>query len=370
MSKPKATSLASEAAPEAPPKIAGSAVDPASAILARSGNSRARRIFLLAVLAAGLLILAPRLEELRQAVRLIPQAAPVPLILALVCQAVVLVAQTWATHYMLLNAGPGSNLKQLMQVQLASGLASLLVPSSGISGLAVRVRYFREMGYSLDTAALTLSTESLGQGIAHCLMLGAVLLYQTWRGETPAWKPVLLVFGVVSLAGLLLGVLVSRTGKHDWRMELLAPLNRLRGALGRGPLTTNQLRARINAMRRTLRFRERWGPALWLTVNIVRVAATLITLDLALRAVGQSVPLPILAVGFSLSDVLGSLSTMPNGLVVTETALSAMLLEAGVAPSAAMAGVVLFRLASLWIPRTLGAPAWYNIQRHSSYKLW
>ena len=89
-----------------------------------------------------------------------------------------------------------------------------------------------------------------------------------------------------------------------------------------------------------------------------------------LLAFDQAMPLHVTVIGYSLSDVLGGVSSLPAGLLVTETSLSALLANAGLPLPVAVAATLTFRLITLWLPRTLGLGTLYNLQRRSARPLW
>jgi uncharacterized protein (TIRG00374 family) len=91
---------------------------------------------------------------------------------------------------------------------------------------------------------------------------------------------------------------------------------------------------------------------------------------MTLRAFGQSVPLYSSMACFVVSDVLGGITTLPGGLLVLETALSALLVNAGVPLSASVATTLTFRLITLWLPRAAGGIAWFSLQRRSPRPFW
>jgi uncharacterized protein (TIRG00374 family) len=91
---------------------------------------------------------------------------------------------------------------------------------------------------------------------------------------------------------------------------------------------------------------------------------------MTLLAFNRFVPLHVTIISYSLSDVLGGVSSLPAGLLVTETSLTALLANAGLPLPVAVAATLTFRLIALWLPRTLGLGTWYNLQRHSARPLW
>ena len=100
------------------------------------------------------------------------------------------------------------------------------------------------------------------------------------------------------------------------------------------------------------------------------VAASALCLQMALRAFGETVPLWVIMTAFTVSDVLGYLSTLPGGLGVIDTSLMALLAGSGVPLAAATAATLTFRMFAFWLPRALGVFAWFDLQRNSARPLW
>jgi uncharacterized protein (TIRG00374 family) len=104
--------------------------------------------------------------------------------------------------------------------------------------------------------------------------------------------------------------------------------------------------------------------------GIFRVVASALSLQMALKAFGETVPLWVTVSAFTVSDVLGYLSTLPGGLGVIDTSLMALLAGSGVSLEAATAATLTFRLLAFWLPRAAGVFAWFELQRHSARPLW
>jgi uncharacterized protein (TIRG00374 family) len=98
---------------------------------------------------------------------------------------------------------------------------------------------------------------------------------------------------------------------------------------------------------------------------VARVLAGALSLHMTLLAFGQAIPLHSTVFCFSLSEVLGGMTTLPGGMVIMETSLVALLATSGVSLAAAMATTLTFRLLALWLPKALGVLAWYSLEHHA-----
>jgi uncharacterized protein (TIRG00374 family) len=269
---------------------------------------------------------------------------------------------------MLLGLGPGVSFTNALLVTLASGFAGMFLPSLGLSGMAVRARYWRDYGYAVETCLLVGTLETLGQGAAHSILLALALLRLQLAEHSAPWRLLLMLLGVILLASAALAVLLSNP--HSWCEPLLRPANYLRKRLGRPPTSALALEQRLKNLRQALVALPRRAKVSLALGSLLRNVANALCLHFTLLAFGQVVPLQHSFISWTVSDFLGSLSTLPGGLLVTDTSLSALLAGVGVPLSAAVVVTLTFRLIALWLPRTSGIVAWYILQRRSPEPFW
>jgi uncharacterized protein (TIRG00374 family) len=339
-------------------------------ILNHIGSTLPRRIMLVLMLAAGAFLLVPRLEGVGDALRLTRQASVPPLLVALACEGLSILSHTYVVHRLLLAFGRFTSFWKVLQVALASGFATMFIPSVGVSGLALRSRYLGEYGYTTAATLLTFSLEGLLQAVSHCVIVILALLWHVWAGQAAPWWALALLLSMVLLGSVSLALLLSAPHKPDWRYALLARANRLRTRWGRLPIPTSELEKRLSTSRQAVLSLGTQAGVRLLFGNIGRTLGGALCLQFTLMAFGQAVPFHSTVISYSLSDILGGASSLPGGLFVTETSLSASLANSGVPLTAAVAATLTFRLMALWLPRALGLGTWYNLQRHSSRPLW
>jgi uncharacterized membrane protein YbhN (UPF0104 family) len=99
------------------------------------------------------------------------------------------------------------------------------------------------------------------------------------------------------------------------------------------------------------------GGALLLT------AAYIFCLDASILALGRSVALASVAVVYLTGSAIGSAVPTPGGVGAVEAALSAGLVAAGMPGAKAVSAVLLFRLATFWLPVPIGWVALNHLQR-------
>jgi uncharacterized protein (TIRG00374 family) len=315
-------------------------------------------------------VIIPRLAGVTNALRLMRKASIAPLLVGVLFQAASVLSHAYVAFRLHLSLGPQLQYLRMLEVTLASSLATMLVPSAGLSGMAVRVRYLRDFGFSADVALFAFTLEMLGQGVGHCILLTTACFGQGVATRAGLQRPLALLLGSVLLGCLALVMTMSAPHKRNWRYALLKCVNAILARRGRQPLPPKRLESRLLALHSVLHSLGTPAGIALLIGNLLRVLGGALCLHMTLRAFAQSMPLYSSIACFTLSDVLGGITTLPGGLVVTETALSALLVNAGVPLSASVATTLTFRLIALWLPRALGAVTWYDLQRHSLRPFW
>ncbi|UCC76378.1 MAG: flippase-like domain-containing protein [Anaerolineales bacterium] len=338
--------------------------------LDRIGRTGLRRILLVGLLLAGLYLLIPQLVDMTDALSLIRQASLLPVISSLVCQGVSYVSHAYVVRRILLAFGARLRLWRVLQITLASAFATMLLPSAGLSGIALRARYLNDDGCSLGETFLTSNLEALGQSAAYSLMVLGAFVVHLQRGQVPPWTSLALLASMAILGTLFLVVALSDPHKRDWRYALLVRLNAIRRRWGRTQVAATSLEQRLVTLRQAVRTLGSEAGAQLLLGNLGRAVFGALSLQLVLVAFGQAMPFHATVISFSLSDVLGGLTALPAGLLVTETTLTALLVRYGVSPSVALAATLTFRLIAVWLPRLVGVGAWINLQRQCSRPLW
>lgn len=240
--------------------------------------------------------------------------------------------------------------------QLASNAASRIVPGGAASGSVVQASMLIGSGYPPATVGATL-------GAAGLLTTGMLL-------ALPALALPALVTGVQLAPELELGLMVSLLGavllvalgfavlKWDRVVNAVARAIGFLAAklLRRADAATIAVRIVAERDQVAAAFSGRWLRALASAAgNRMFDYATLVS---ALIAVGAHVRPSLVLVAYVGAVVLGLVPITPGGLGFVETGLTSLLVLAGVPTDQALAGTLLYRLASYWLPIPLGAVAW------------
>jgi len=335
-----------------------------------AGHPDLRQLFLIALLGVGAYLLLPQLAGVGDAVRVLEQLSPQYIAAALALQTISVVSHAHVVQQTLRIFETSVRFVTLLEISLASGFATLFVPSVGLSGLALRCRYLGERGCSLDATTVAFTIEAVGQAAAHAAMVTIAFTRRAAQGRQPPWALLALVLLVLLLGTASLVMLLANPAKRDWRFRLLHAANRLRRRRGEPTITDAVLEHRLTELQLSVANVSADISVRLALGNIGRNLAAALALYVTLMALKQRIPLSSVVLSYSLADVLGGLSSLPAGLLVTETSLSALLNRAGVPISTAVAATLVFRLITVWLPRTFGLFAWIDLQRRSKRPLW
>ncbi len=230
--------------------------------------------------------------------------------------------------------------------QLAASFAGFLTPPS-VGGLAVNIRYLRKAKVSITGAATSVGMSQVVNAVAHVVLL---IGFAAATGATadhslpiPGWAFV--AFGAA--AALVLVVLAIPSARRWLVARVLPPL---REALPR----------LLNLLTSPTKLAESVGGSLLL--NGCYIAA----LWFAVRAFDGNVTLAQVAVVYLAGAAVGSVAPTPGGLGAVELAMSTGLAAVGMSSAAAISAVLLFRLATFWLPVPIGWVALHILQRQDA----
>ena len=244
---------------------------------------------------------------------------------------------------------------QAQRISMAGFTLSRVVPGGGAAGGVFAMRELARLGHSAPTA-VTAMVASWATSITSLavLVLGGLLVV-AGTGDLPG---VQIGSAVAVLAGLaLIGCVILRAVYHEGvRRRLVALVARPLARLPFGP----DIRALERAFEgvggsmgrgRHLRHSALWAAAAWL--------CDAAALWLVFAACGHRLSLAALLIGYGSANLLNSLPELtPGWLGVFEAALAATYVSLGVPAGIAVAAVLVYRLASFWLPVAAGvAPA-------------
>ncbi len=231
-------------------------------------------------------------------------------------------------------------------VQLAASFAGFVTPPA-VGGLAINIRYLRKAGLRTAGAATSVGMAQVVNGASHVVLL---LVFAAASGVStrhsvpiPGWA-----FGALGALGIGVSVLLAVPVTRRWLLARLLP-----------PLA-EALPRLLNLLTRPAKLAEGLLGALLL--NGCYIAA----LWFSVHAFAGGVGLAQVAVVYLAGSAIGSAAPTPGGLGAVEIALATGLAAAGMASAAAISAVLLFRLATFWLPVPAGWLALQWLQRRDA----
>jgi uncharacterized protein (TIRG00374 family) len=233
------------------------------------------------------------------------------------------------------------------RLQLAQGYVGLAVPSSA-ARIAMNVRFFQKQGFGSGAALAIGGLDSLSGFLVEASLLTGLLVFtpQTLHFDLdapslPEWGTILAA--LVALAVVFATVSALMPGRRrqfaTWLRNLVAD--------GRDTLRD------LSARRLVLLFGGNLGSILLFSA----------ALGLFVAALGESVTYSDLVVMIISVSLLAGLLPVPGGIGVVESGLTFGLVAAGVPEEIAFTAVVLYRMATFYIPPAWGFAAFRSLQR-------
>jgi uncharacterized membrane protein YbhN (UPF0104 family) len=231
-------------------------------------------------------------------------------------------------------------------VQLAAAFAGFVTPPA-VGGLAVNIRYLRKSRVSITGAATSVGMSQVVNGASHVLLL---IAFAAATGASarhslpiPGWA-----FSAIGALVATAALVMALPAPRRWVLQRMLP-----------PLREATPRL-LNLLSSPVKLAEGVGGSLLL--NGCYIAA----LWFSVHAFAGDVRLTQVAVVYLAGAAIGAAVPTPGGLGAVEIALSTGLAAAGMASAAAVSAVLLFRLATFWLPVPFGWLAFQWLQRRDA----
>jgi len=280
-------------------------------------------------------LLLPQVGELHQTLDTLGQAQVGWLVAAVFMSAGTYIAAAVAQLGTVTTELP---LGRTVSAQVASTFANRFTPA-GLGAIGISVRYLERSGLSRAEAVGASASGTLAGLLVHVLML-VVAGFVVGRSQLPSvhlpegWIALVVAVSALAVAGFALGTITGRR-------RLLAPIRR-------------SVRALREVLRRPVRAAELFGGSFAITAFYIGA------LLCALHAFAGGIGWTKVALAYLGGSAVGAASPTPGGLGAVEAALVAGLTALGAHAGPAIAGVLVFRLATFWLPI---APGWFAFRR-------
>ena len=314
------------------------------AIRARTRSFSTRLGWLSGLLLLGaVVVVATHMAEERQLAQLVREANPLWLIAGAVLQLLTYVCAAGVWQRALGWLGVEARLARLIPLGLAKLFTDQAVPSIGISGTLLVVRGLQRRGVSRGDAVAAMLTGLVAYYLGYLVAISAAIVV-LWRH---AELQPLTVLPLAALGLFAAGVPLAMFALRRRAADRPPP-----GWLARWPGTRD-----VSAVLHEAAPRSLFAPGLLAQAGALQLAIfalDALTLGAALRAVGSSVGSEVVFASFVVASVVSSLAWVPGGLGTFEGTCVAMLHVHGVALGTALAGTLLLRGMTFWLPMIPG----------------
>jgi glycosyltransferase 2 family protein len=228
-------------------------------------------------------------------------------------------------------------------VQVATSFVGVAAPGGG---LALTARFLQKRGIDTATAVGAVGVDTISGVIVHFTLTGLFVALAGSSGlqtfDLPSWGTIGLIAAGIALVAAV-GVAVP------WSRALLT--TRVLPATKRSLANIGEI------ARQPSKMIELFGGCLIITMGYI------LALAVAVSAFGTGPAFTSIALVYLVGSMVSSVAPTPGGIGAVEATLIAGLTSAGMASTTAVAAVILFRLATFWIPLLPGWGALVVLQR-------
>ena len=319
--------------------------DDADTGLAPLQRVRPRTLLVIAALAGAFYFLLPQIAQVSSSWHALQHAnwAWLPVIIGL--SALTYVASAIA----LIGSVPGH--VPFGPAVLAQGASSFInrVSPANVGGMALNARFLQKSGTDTPSSVAAVGVNALAGAVMHVVLIVVFFALAghdlTKAFKLPSGSKILLILAVIiAVIGV---VLATRPGRRWTRKQLIPGVRSAAGSLRQAAASPVKLGLLFG------------GSAL---ITLAYIAA----LDASVQAFGGGPGLIVLGAVYLAAAALAAAAPTPGGLGAIEAALVAGLTGVGMQPGPAVSAVLLYRLATYWLPVLPGWLSWRSLQ-HRGY---
>ncbi len=319
--------------------------DDADNDLVRLQRVRPRTLLAIAALAGAFYFVLPQIADVSSSWHALAHVswAWLPVILAL--SALTYVASAMA----LIGSVPGH--VPFGPTLLAQGASSFInrVSPANVGGMALNARFLQKSGTPAPASVAAVGVNALAGAVMHVLLIVVFFALAghdlTKAFKLPSASKILLILAVIlAIIGV---VLATRPGRRWTRKQLIPGVRSAAGSLRQAAASPLKLGLLFG------------GSALLTLAYIGGLAASV-------QAFGGGPGLIALGAVYLAAAALAAAAPTPGGLGAIEAALVAGLTGVGMAPGPAVSAVLVYRLATYWLPVLPGWLCWRSLQ-HREY---
>jgi undecaprenyl-diphosphatase len=310
--------------------------------LARVQRVRPRTLLTIAALAGAFYYLLPQLAEVGNGWHALESAHWIWLPVVLAFSALTYLASAVAL------LGSVSVRVPFWPTVLAQGASSYInrVSPANVGGMALNVRFLQKSGVEPSAGVTAVGVNALAGAIVHAILL---VIFFSWAGRSaarafklPSSSKLLAILAIVAaVVGI---IMVTRQGRRFAARRLLPSLKSSLASLGR-------------VARSPVRLALLFGGSALVTLAYIG------GLVASVKAFGVSASVVQVGTVYLVSSLIAAASPTPGGIGAIEAALGAGLTGIGIPSGPAVSAVLLYRLATYWLPVPPGWYSWRLLQR-------
>jgi glycosyltransferase 2 family protein len=231
---------------------------------------------------------------------------------------------------------------------LTQGASSFInrVSPANVGGMALNVRYLQKTGVEPSAGVAAVGVNALAGAIVHAVLL---VIFLSWAGrgvgrafKLPSSSKLLVILAV--LAAVVGLILITRQGRRFAARKLLPSLRSSLASLWRVARSPVRLALLLG------------GSALVTLAYVGGLAASV-------AAFGASASIAQVGAVYLVASFIAAASPTPGGLGAIEAATIAGLTGIGISSGPAVSAVLIYRLATYWLPVLPGWYSWRLLQR-------
>ncbi len=228
---------------------------------------------------------------------------------------------------------------------LAQGASSFVnrVSPSNVGGMALNVRFLQKAGVEPSTGVAAVGVNALAGALVHAALL---VIFFSWAGrglgkafKLPSSSKLLVILAVV--AAVIGIVMATRQGRRFAARKLLP-----------------SMRSSLASLRQVARSPARL--ALLIGGSALVTLAYVGGLVASVEAFGGGASVAKIGAVYMAASLVAAASPTPGGVGAIEALLTAGLTGLGISPGAAVSAVLIYRLATYWLPVV---PGWLCLRR-------
>lgn len=228
-------------------------------------------------------------------------------------------------------------------VHLATSFVGVAVPG-GV--LALRVRFLQKRGLDAAAAVAAVSVDTMGGVIVHVALLAMFVSFAGTSGLKTFNLPSALTVGIVVGAFAAVCAIVTAI-----------PWTRAQIATRVMPATRRSVASAREVARQPAKMLALFGGSIGITLGYI------MALEVAVAGFGAGPAFTSVALVYLAGTAVANLAPTPGGIGAVEAVLIAGLVSAGMESASAVAAVMLFRLATFWLPLLPGWGAFVALER-------